>query len=322
MTEELAGGDAAPEQPAAPESNSISNTIARAFEQAGVSENTSPEPEQAEAQPVEDSGPARGPDGKFVAKDQGDSDAQPAEQTIDEAPSRFSADAKAEWEGVPASVKGEVSRAFREMESGLTEYQQKMEPLKPWLDMTQGDAKELSAAMERYWNLEQIFQQDPLKGLDAVCRNLGTDLQTVAAQVAGQTPDEKTQQQSEYVRGLEQKVAQLEQAVSGVTEAQQTQQRQSVERMVAEFADSHERFDELQDQILEFVGKGYDLEKAYDYADKLNPSVQPAPVPEAQTRKATLSVQGAPGTGSNPDQRQRSGSAREAVERAFSAVGF
>ncbi|MEN1729440.1 MAG: hypothetical protein AAGJ52_13470 [Pseudomonadota bacterium] len=257
-----------------------------------------------------------------------ETEAKPAETQTD-APTRFSADAKAEWEKTPGPVKAETQRAIKEMEAGLQQYQQTVEPLKPWLEMANNDPAVLSNAMQRYHNLEMLIQQDTAKGLDQICRNLGTSLQEVAAKVAGQTPEQQNTQQADYVRSLEQKIQALEGQVTGVSKTVQDQQLSSVQEQINQFAAQPEnaRFEELSDTIVELLQSGMaaDLPDAYRKAALLNPAASepdPTPDPAAQTRKAELSVQGAPSSGSNPANRQRSASTNEAVRRAFAETGI
>ena len=88
--------------------------------------------------------------------------------------------------------------------------------------------------------------------------------------------------------------------------------------------------DELSNDISAMLSNGMaaTLEEAYEKADRLNPAAtpQPAPNPEpkaAQTRKlGSLSVDGSPANGSNPDPLSNSTTPEQSVDRAMRAAGL
>lgn len=250
---------------------------------------------------------------------------KPAEP-VEAAPERFSADAKAEWSKLPANVRGETLRMQRELEAGLSKYRETVEPIKPFLDMA-GDPQRLAGALRNYVGIEQELARDPVAGLDLICRNLGTTLADVAAKVTGQPAPAK----DETISRLEAEIRALKGTVGTVQQTFQQTREQETQKRVADFAASHPRFDELSGDIAHMLKTGFatSLEDAYTKADRLNPAPQPpapapaaaAPVPPApQTRKAALSVQGAPG--SDPQTRPRSVSTAQAIDRAFGSVGL
>lgn len=240
----------------------------------------------------------------------------------DAPPARFMAEAKAAWATTPPAVKAEINRSFAEMERGLQQHQQTIAPLKQFIDMAGGPGQ-LAQAAQRYIGIEQMLAQDPLKGLDTIARNLGTDLRTIAAHVMGQpAPDQNAELQQ-----LRQQNQQMAQQLQGV----QAEKARTTEQQVTKFAEEHPRFGELSNVIAWTLKTGLaaDLPSAYAYAERLNPA--PAPVtaqtgttptaaPPPQTR-GPVSIKGAPSTGSNPGRAAESMSTRDAVARAFSELG-
>jgi TolA-binding protein len=313
------------------------------------------EPETTEEAPSVDR--ARGPDGKFIAKDAAEPE-QPVEAVpaveapvaapeeplapvaAVEAPARFTAEAKAAWGTTPAPVQAEINRAFAEYEKGITEYRARFEPLRQFDDMARQSGTTLAAAMENYVGLENALRQNPIQGLERVCQNMGLSLRDVAAHVMGQPAEPKDAQ----VIGLTQQVQQMqgELARYQAAERQQAEERQTKAlETVSAFATQHPRYAELEHHIAWALNTGAvrrtgdpaaDLKSAYDFADRLIPGPQPAPVaapaataaiptpPPAQTRRAGISIDGAPG--SNPTVRPKARNIDEAIDNAFGQVGL
>jgi len=276
--------------------------------------------DEGEAAPEADAegGPVRDDRGRFAPK-QADEPAQAeALPDADDVPSRFSGDAKALWDKVPAPVRGEVSRAIREIEGGLQQYRERWEPLKQFDEMARQHGTTIHEAMGKYVAIEQKLAQDLVGGLDAIARNAGTDLRAIAAHVLGQPAPQGNGQLDAAMR----KIAALEQQLQSVGKTaetwQQEQKRMQVERTLNEFAASRPRFNELVPDMQPLIEKGLSLEDAYAYAERMNP---PAPA-AAQTRKPrSPQIAGAPSDGSDPTAtRPPAKSAREALQRAFGAT--
>jgi hypothetical protein len=237
------------------------------------------------------------------------------------APSGFQASAQADWAKTPESVRADVQRRFGELEKGLTEYRQRFEPLKRYDEMARASGTSLDQALANYTTIEQTIARNPMEGLDLICRNLGTDIRTVAAQIMGQPAPEPNAQ-----------VAQLHQRLQAAETELRTyraEKENTVAQTVQEFAAAHPRFDELTDDIawLLKTGGAKTLEAAYAKADRLNPMPAAAqtsaapPAPQPQKPAGPVSIKGAPSTGSNPARAPESLSSREAVARAFATLG-
>jgi hypothetical protein len=293
---------------------------------------------------------------KFVAKeateqasnqpDKADSgqkaDAKPDEPektatTFSEPPKRFSPDAKAEWAKAPEPVRAEITRAVSELEKGLSEYQQRWEPIKHFDEMARQHGTTIDKAMANYVGIEQKLAADPIAGLSQICDNMGFSLRDVAAHVLGQTPDQAASATDAANRHLRQEIAQLKQELTGVSTTIKSHAEQATLKQIEAFSADKPRFEELADDIAFFLqtGKAQDLQEAYSLAERLNPdparskaineaidAFEPEAAKPAQPRKGNLSLSGAPSTGSNPATRKPPSTARDALDNAFARIGL
>ena len=164
-----------------------------------------------------------------------------------------------------------------------------------------------------------------------------TTLYDVAHHIVNMTPEQhqltatRNQQTSsdQRIGQLHQTVDQLSQGMSQLLYQQRfTGTRQEVDK----YAESHPRFDELADLIKSELDLGFDLDVAYQRADRLRPSTQAAQTrtQSAQTRKTSIS--GAPDGGGNANTSPSDGrprqngeakhpTRREAIAKAMRRVG-
>lgn len=286
----------------------------------------------------------RGQDGKFVAKDAApdghkaekpedaqakaqEAEKKPASGDFAEPPARFSADAKAAWRDAPDSVKAEVHRAVREMEQGIEQHRQQIEPIKPFLDMAEQSGTRLEDALSRFVNMENLLRADPVQGFSQVAQSMGMTPQQVGQMLLGQQPGQADPRDQQIMQ-LQQQLQGLTQNFGQVNQTLEQQREQQMSAQVEAFAKEHPRFDELSPEITRLLTTGYaeTLEDAYEKAERLNPAPAPEPEPApspapAQTRQAK-SVTGAPSAGSNPAQLQPSTTRRGALERAMNRAGL
>ena len=256
-----------------------------------------------------------------------------AKADVFEAPSRFSPDAKAAWNDAPAPIKAEVNRAIRELEGGISEYKQAFEPYREFDKTLKAQGQSFEQVIGHYTGIETLLANDPLTGLEQICRNLGTSLKDVAAHVMGQPVDQRASQEQAYTRQLEAKIQQLESKVSSVSSHIENTTKAQTQAEIDAFAKDKPRFAELSATMAQLLQSDMadDLADAYTKAERLIPApVAPAPAapavtnkPDAaQTRKGSLSVTGAPASGSNPAYRQAPATANDAVSRAFAQLGL
>lgn len=251
-----------------------------------------------------------------------------------EAPARFSADAKAAWRGVPDSVKGEVGRAFRELENGMARYQEAFEPLKSYFQMANQSNTTVHDALERYTALDgALISEEPgtrLRAIESILDHAGITPRQYAAFILGQKPDETQARHEETVRDLRQQVTSLQHHLGGITKSIQDRYEDETLRQVEAFAEANPRLNEPEVQMtvlrLLQTQMATDLQSAYEMAERLTPApnriaLNPRPN-AAQTRNGNLSVTGAPGAGSNPARRKAPSTARESVDGAFASLGL
>lgn len=261
--------------------------------------------------------------------------------TVLEAPVRFSADAKAVWNDVPDSVKGEVGRALRELEGGLVQYQQAFEPLKPYFQMAQQSRTTIHEALDRYTALDgALVSEEPgerLRAIESILDYAGITPRDYAGYILNQKPDEAQSRNDQTIRYLRQELADLRNQLGGVSSSIQLRHEDDALRQVEEFATANPRLNEpeFQTTILRLLQTQMadTLQGAYDMAERLNPvpvtsasfaapgTANPKAGP-AQTRNGNLTITGGPGSGSNPAKRKAPSSARESVDSAFASLGL
>ncbi|WP_068305825.1 hypothetical protein [Pararhodobacter sp. CCB-MM2] len=276
--------------------------------------------EKAEKQPEQ---PQKAPEASKDAKE-----APKPNANAPDAPSRFSADAKAAWKDAPDAVKSEVNRAVRELERGIAQKDEALKPLEPYFKMAKDHKVNLHEVVGRYVQMEQTLRQDPRRGLISLAQNLGMTPQQMAAMITTGQPGNADPRDSEILQ-LRQQIQGMQQQFGQVSQSVEQQRQASVMQQVQQFAASRPRFDELAPEIERLITTGYasDLSDAYEKAERLNPApalADPTPPPlaqPAQTRQAR-SVTGAPSAGSNPGTRKPSANRTEAIQRAMRAAGL
>lgn len=323
-----------------------SETTPTAEEKAAAEAKAEPKKVEVKEDPK---GPQRAPDGKFAAKEgeratEKPEDGKEAPKTTEAKadhnapPSRFSGDAKAEWEKAPESIRAETHRAIREMEKGIKEKDQALKPLEPFIKMAREQGTTVDKALSNYVQMEQMLRQNPQQGLQRLAQNMGMAPIHLAATALGVNPQAlhqmlqqgKPQGQQGQPDPRDQQIAMLQQELQGmkqqfgqVSQTVQQQRQQAALDFVERFAANKPRFEELSEEILRLIDTGYatDLEDAYTKAERLIPAPQPAPTseptpaPPAQTRPAR-SLTGAPSPGSNPTtQRTPAKNPRDALKR-------
>jgi len=273
--------------------------------------------------------------------------AKPAEavkpsHTAEDAPARFTETAKAKWAAADPEIRGETLRMQKELTDGYQKHKAAAErdaSLAEFHEMAQKSGTDVKTALSKYTALESLLRQDPIKGLNEVCNNMGLSLRDVAAHIMGQSPDQQASQSDATIRELKQELASLKEQVGGVTQTFEEQRKQSTLTEINAFASKpeHARFDELADDIAFFMqsGRAKDLPEAYELAERLNPAPVQAADPIAASSAAQVidppvhpdkgqrSINGAPSSGSKPPagKKRASQSLDEALDRAFGAVG-
>lgn len=257
-----------------------------------------PKPKESapeEDQPPEEAKPTRerAVDGKFAAREQ---EEQPKRQTaFREPPHRFDDDAKREWEAVPESVRGNITRMQRELEGGIQKYRQsaeEFENIREYADLARQSNTTVKQALDNYVGMERLLRQNPMQGLEAVVSNLGLKdgqgqpltFRALAMAVAGQKPEAVQAQHDATINQLRQQVQQLTQQLGGVTQhfqRQETESRQTAaEHEWTSFMQANPRASALEGDIADILrsvsfGDNVNvrdrLDMAYAIAERRNP---------------------------------------------------
>ncbi len=277
-------------------------------------------PQKAEEKPVEATKEEKEPETP-----------KPVETRFSDAPDRFSPDAKTAWAEAPEAVRAEIHRAVKEMETGLDQYKQDFEPYREFAGKLKEQGQDFKTVLDKYTGIEKVLADDPLRGLDAICGNIGTSLREVAAHVMGQTPDQQATNQDKLIRDMSQQIETMRSELGNMNQTFEGQQEQQVQKEIDDFAADKPNFTAMQGDISMFLetGRASTLQEAYDQALLLNPELAPQPEPakaepdrKAQTLKGQKSINGAPTGGSNPSTRTTPSTAREAIDRAFADTGL
>lgn len=228
-------------------------------------------PETPEAKPT---GPARAPDGKFVAKTDQAAQIGSAAEVVAKAneaaakmadaadgappavrpPPGWSVEAKAAFNTLPDAVKDAVMKREEEVSNGFRQYSEKVKAFEGFEEvMRQPDPRGVSwgerlraanetpvAAISRLLNAQAALERDPVAAIAWLAKDYGVDLRLYGAQKQGQPvlgPDGKPAPQ--HLQDLLQSIVQ--QAVAPYAQKIQTfeqgwQQRQEAERAQQEAA--------------------------------------------------------------------------------------
>lgn len=286
---------------------------------------------------------------------------KPVDTKYKEAPSRFAPTAKAEWEKTPEPVKAEIDRSIKELESGLQKYKagaERFDELAEYVELSQKHYNQpLKETLKYYADLDRGLadHNTNLATLERLVSNMvykGTDGQMYKwdlPQLAQFILDQNEQgvesyqdPQADLKRELADMKKQLSEFQNGFKQQRETERErttQTLQEQITEFATQNSRFDELWEDVeLELHNPKFAagkeplqrLKLAYEKVERLNPApslAPPAPAiaaPDvaAQTRKASASVTGAPGAGSNPAKKPVPSSSRDALKAAFAAKGL
>lgn len=286
----------------------------------------------------------RGADGKFQPREKVATDPQQTEKGRQqqgghhEPPSRFSPDAKAEWSNAPDSVKAEVHRMQRELESGLHRYRETYNSIKDFDEYARSQGTDIRSVLTNYATLEHaLVQGDPATkeaALAKVFQRAGINPSEWAAQQLGKTPDQREVESGRTITALQSEIAQLKSMVGSVASHVQQQKAATITDSVTNFAKSNPRFDELSAPGLEYSIQNIlrtnmipqnmppqeRLQKAYEMADRLNPATasHTAPLTQAQRPDAgRKSIAGPPSNGSDPSIPARKKGERISIDDAI-----
>lgn len=294
------------------------------------------EPAKAEPKPAAKAevkqSPAPSPDdAKAVqAKPEGDQTSE-GRKPHHEPPARFLEHGKRDWATTPETVQEEVHRMQRELEEGHKKYKDnadRYEKVREYDELARKNGREgVHESLKQVVEIEQAFQRNPIEGLKKITDHFGVNLQAVAAHIMGENPDQRVHEAHNQIRELQAKIQHMEMAAKAPD-------------IVAEFAATHDRFEELSEVIATLLktGTAKDLEGAYELAAVLKAPASnaaqtsqpliPAESVPAHTQAPALnpagskSVSGAPTGGISPAAKKSVPSSNaEAVKRAMARAG-
>jgi hypothetical protein len=258
-----------------------------------------------------------------------------------EPPPRMAPHAQAEWHVAPESVRGEVHRMHREMADAYQRFRgdhEEMNGIRQFQQMAKEHGTTLQRALSNYTTMERKLVQDPHAAFEMIVSNLnlrtpeGQKLtyRDLAYDYLQQSPEQHKLMQAQNAQSAQgYQLGALHQKVDAIAnnfqQMQYAQAHSHTRSAVDQFADSHPRFDELGPAIEREIQFGFDLDTAYQRAERLYPATHAAQTrqttPSAQTR-SDRSISGAP-TSSPSDGRRGNGkpiSSREAAANAVRAV--
>ena len=271
------------------------------------------------------------------------------ERDIEKPPARFLPRAKEKWGTVDPDVKGEVHRAFAEMQKGLDESRESREfrkELREFEEMAKTAGVPLKDAIKNYVELDNLVARDPVAGVARILNTQGIDVVQFAEHVLQHASQQTPQSQElsrlqQHIQGLEQQLQQVTQQTQQTV--QQTHVKEVLDSVIAPFRQTlgaNDRFDELEADIAFFLNSDkvpFDeppikrLQTAYDYAERINPSpvapLQGVSTPETSALRplnpaGQKSIKGSPGLGAPAASRDKGRvSTRDALKAAASELG-
>ena len=260
-----------------------------------------------------------------------------AKPTDNDAPTRFNADAKTAWATAPDAVKAETHRALRELEAGVTKYNDAAdayEPIRKFSDLAKEYGMTLHDALDNYVGIDQSLaskdQNEQASAIEKVLKVAGTTPAEYAAWVQG--GGKAVQQQSDPMIGeLRQQVEDLKNQLGQVSTSIQSQQEQDYAAQIETWKADKPLAETLADEIAYYVNdEGLSLDDAYQKAKNLfEDKARKAgfiSAPQTPSREAPAhtrlpkSITGSPGTGSYPASAQPSLSIKDSIRRAAARV--
>lgn len=304
-----------------------------------------PKEQPAETQEVQSSEADADDDGE--GEQEGEATRSSEGRDIDKPPARFLPRAKEKWGDVDPDVRGEVHRALSEMQKGMEEYKESHDfrkELRPYEELAKASGTTVTRALENYTAIDRLLRENPTAGVEKVLQSIGVTPQQYAQHVLGQAQQQaqnpamaQTQQLQGQIQQLQQQIMQLTQ---GTEQDKAAARIAEVERsVIAPFREQHERYDELESDIVFFLNSGkipsniperQRLEYAYDMAERINPAPvygkAESVIPANQVHKplnpaGRKSVKGAPSAGTTLKRNSAVMSIEDSIKAAMAERG-
>jgi hypothetical protein len=244
-----------------------------------ASEAAGSETPPADAEPAAD-GPARGPDGKFVAKEPEaaqqstqSTEPPPAAAEPEEAirvPGSWKAELKARFSELPVEFQQEIARREQEMAHGWSEQHSRLNRLNQFEELLKPHKEKWAlAGVDEVRGIQQLLaaqnflERDPAGGLRYLAQQYGVQLPQLA-QPAGQQPQEA--QLNPALQPILQELSTLKQQIAAREQAEKQQQNQAISSQIETFRQNpaHLYFENVQEDMAVILqgGRAKDLAEA------------------------------------------------------------
>ena len=97
---------------------------------------------------------------------------------------------------------------------------------KPFAEQLKANGQKFDEVLSHYTGMENLLARDPIAGFELIARNIGTDLQTIAAHYLNRPADEVSTAQNGQITSLHNEIAALKEQLSGVTTTISSQREQ------------------------------------------------------------------------------------------------
>lgn len=242
-----------------------------------------------------------------------------------EAPTSWSADAKATWSALPSSAQQTILKREAEMnEAGQRWSEEKRryeETIAPVRAVSQRNGVDEREGLNRLLAANDFLERSPAEAIQWLAKAYGVDLGNLNANPTARPQVDPT-------------VSQLQQKVSSLEKTFEERQHAEVLTTIDQFKASHEHFDEVRVDMGQLIkgGMATDMEDAYQKAIWANPAVrekmiaaQTAGVDKARqqqaqvdkARRGAISVSGSPIAGGAPVEKREYETVEDAAKAAW-----
>lgn len=268
----------------------------------------------ADAKPVSDVDPNEG---------------KPLQQSpVADAPTSWSADAKAKWSSLDPSIQAEIAKREKDMHEGGSRWSEEKrryeETLAPVREVAKRNGVDEREGLNRLLAANDYLERDPAAAIQWLAQAYGVDLANPNA-----APTARPQ--------ADPMVSQLHQELSSIKSVIMEREQKELLSHIEQFKSQpgHEHFEEVKPFMAKLLesGQAADLKEAYETAIWATPTVRekliaaqtaPAADPRAKAqaqvdkaKKGAISVNGSPVTGAAPAQKRDYETTEDAARAAW-----
>lgn len=195
---------------------------------------------------------------------------EPEEVTEREAPQSWKKEMREHFKTLPAEVQDYIEHRENQMREGLEKDRGDAnlgrvmrDVMSPYSEMLKSQGIDESVMVRNLMNAHYKLSTADTNEKTALIRQI--------AQSYGVPLDGEQQQIDPVLKSIQDKVNGLEQHLTASHQKALQESRTRVENEVSQFAETHEFFDDVSEQIVPLINAGYSLEEAYQNAIWLNP---------------------------------------------------